>query len=81
MSHTTNMNKKTTMTYTIKTETRTRMAGGILEGCPMYEVKYTQYNILQDGQLVTFVYDETDVAPTIDRLIAGTTNGYGTRFD
>ena len=67
--------------FQVTTQTNTRMAGGILEGCPMYEVKYTQYNILQDGQLVTFVFDVDDIAPTIDRLIAGTTNGYGTRFD
>ena len=67
--------------FQVKTETRTRMAGGILEGCEMYEVTTTQYNILQDGELVAFVFDEADVAPTIDRLIAGTTNGYGTRFD
>lgn len=67
--------------FQVTTETRTRMAGGILEGCPMYEVKYTQYNILRDGQLVTFVFDADDIAPTIKRLVDGTTNGYGTRFD
>ena len=68
-------------TYEVKVEEGTRMAGGILEGCEMYEVTYTQYNILKDGQLVAFVFDEADVAPTIERLIAGTVMGYGTRFD
>ena len=67
--------------FQVTTQTNTRMAGGILEGCEMYEVTYTQYNILQDGQLVAFVFDEADVAPTIERLIAGTVTGYATRFD
>ena len=44
------------------------MAGGVLEGCEMYEIEYTQYNILKDGQLVGFVFDEEDVQTAIDTM-------------
>lgn len=54
--------------YTIETQVGTRMAGGVLEGCEMYEVEYTTYRILKDGQLVGLVYDQADVETAIQTM-------------
>ena len=54
--------------YTIETKVNKRMAGGILEGCEMYEIEYLQYNILRDGRLVGFVFDENDIETAIDTM-------------
>ena len=54
--------------YAIEIKTGKRMAGGVLEGCEMYEVEYTQYNILRDGQLVGFVFDADDINTAIDTM-------------
>ena len=45
-------------TYTIEVTDHWRMAGGTLEGCPMYRETYKQYTIFEKGSLVTFVHDE-----------------------
>ena len=68
-------------TYTIKEEVRTRMAGGILEGCDLYEKTYTQYNILKDDQLVAFVFDQNDVNQAIHDMETAAWKGVGCRFD
>ena len=68
-------------TYTIKEETRTRMAGGILEGCDLYEKTYTEFNILKDDQLVGFVFDENDIEAAINGIENPGRRPYGTRFD
>ena len=54
--------------YTIETKVNKRMAGGVLEGCEMYEVEYTQFNILRDGQLVGFVFDVNDINTAIEAM-------------
>ena len=67
--------------YTIQTKTIKEMAGGILEGCPMYEVTKTQYNILKDGQLVGFVFDEAHIETAINEMETRAWANVGNRFD
>jgi len=67
--------------YTIKTETIKEMAGGILEGCPMYEVTKTQYNIFKNDKLVAFVFDEALIDTVIQGLETGAWTNAGNRFD
>lgn len=52
-------------TYTIEVTDHWRMAGGALEGCPMYRQTYKQYTIFENGQLVTFVHDEDHIEEAI----------------
>ncbi len=68
------MEKTTTTTYTSpKTGTEYlvvakpvwRMAGGVLEGCPMYRVDYTQYDIVLNGNLVQFCFAEKDIPDAV----------------
>ena len=47
--------------YLVVTETCTRMAGGVLEGCDMYRTEYTQYNIVLNGRPVQFCFSEGDI--------------------
>ena len=54
--------------YTIETKVNKRMAGGILEGCEMYEIEYVQHNILRDGELVGFVFDAEDIETAIEAM-------------
>ena len=69
--------------YTIETKVNKRMAGGVLEGCEMYEVEYTQFNILRDGQLVGFVFDVNDINTAIEAMEKYPEAGraMGNRFD
>ena len=57
------------------------MAGGILEGCPMYEVTKTQYNIFRDGMLVGFVFDEAHIEAAIKGIETNAWTNVGNRFD
>ena len=68
-------------TYKVEVEHRTRMAGGILEGCELYEVKTTTYNIYRDGALVGFVFDVDDIAKAVAAIEDPARRPYGTRFD
>ena len=52
-------------TYTIEVTDHWRMAGGAVEGVPMYRQTYKQYSIFEDGQLVTFVHDEDHIDEAI----------------
>jgi len=61
------MKKVTTQkaTYTIETTDHWRMAGGVLEGCPMYRKTYKHYSIFLNGELITFVHDENEIEQAI----------------
>ena len=52
-------------TYTIEVTDHWRMAGGVLEGVPMYRETYKHYSIFEDGHLVTFVHDEDHIDEAI----------------
>ena len=52
-------------TYVIDVTDHWRMAGGALEGRPMYRETYKQYSIFEDGMLVTFVHEEDAVEEAI----------------
>ena len=69
--------------YAIEIKTGKRMAGGVLEGCEMYEVEYTQYNILRDGNLVGFVFDADDINTAIETMekYPDAANTIHSRFD
>jgi len=68
--------------YEIRITKHKRMAGGCLEGVPMYEVENTHYNIYKDGVLKSFCFDKKD----LDLLIHEIENPQiysklGSRFD
>jgi hypothetical protein len=44
------------------------MAGGILEGCPMYRVDYTQYDVVLNGNPVQFCFREEDIPEAVSRF-------------
>ena len=52
-------------TYVIDVTDHWRMAGGIMEGRPMYRETYKQYSIFENGMLVTFVHDEDAIEEAI----------------
>ena len=54
--------------YKIQPRVYTRAAGGILEGCDLYDVEETMYNILHEGKFVTFSNAEDGVLEAIDRF-------------
>ena len=66
-------------TYEIKVEKRTRTAYPETGGTT--QVEYTQYSILDGGQLVGFVFDENDIEDTIKHIENPTRRPYGSRFD
>ena len=51
--------------YEIQPQTHTRMAGGVLEGCEMYEVEYTLYDIFHSGAWVQFALSEDTIADAV----------------
>ena len=57
-----------------------RMAGGFMENCPMYRVDYTQYDIILNGKLVQFCFEEKDIADTVNRY-ENPGPDLGSRFD
>ncbi len=53
--------------YEIQPETQWRMAGGFLEGCPMYREEYTQYNVLLNGKQVQFCFNLGSIPEAVSR--------------
>ena len=54
--------------YEIRVSTSTRMAGGFLEDCDMYEVESTQYGIYLNGKIKSFCFDIADIDRMIDEI-------------
>ena len=54
--------------YLVVPSPRWRMAGGILENCPMYRVDYTQYDLVLDGQTVQFCFEKDRIAEAVERF-------------
>jgi hypothetical protein len=54
--------------YLVVAKPSWRMAGGVLEGCPMYRVDYTQFDIVLHGNLVQFCFDEADIPDAVSRF-------------
>ena len=44
------------------------MAGGILEGCEMYWRDYTEFQIMREGQRVTFCFSEEEIPEAVRRV-------------
>ena len=70
--------------YTIEAKTQRRVTG--FENGQAVWTEYTQYDILRDGQMIRFVFNEEDILPMIDlheKLEANPTlnNAYTGRFD
>jgi hypothetical protein len=57
MENFTHVSPRTGVTYTVVPQLQRRMAGGILEGCEMYEKEYVQYDITLDGKRVQFAFE------------------------
>ena len=66
-------------TYEIQVKQMTRTAYPETGGTA--KVEYTQYNILDGGQLVGFVFDENDIEAAINGIENPTRRPYGSRFD
>jgi hypothetical protein len=47
--------------YLVVPKAQWRMAGGIMENCPMYRKDYVQYDIVLNGNLVQFCFNAEDV--------------------
>lgn len=47
--------------YTIVPRAEWRMVGGFMENCPMYRWDYIQYDIVLNGRMVQFCFDEKDL--------------------
>ena len=62
---TTYVSPQTGTEYLIVAKPQWRMAGGILEGCPMYRKEYTQYNVVLNGNPVQFCFREEDIPETV----------------
>jgi hypothetical protein len=58
------------------------MAGGILEGCEMYEKEYVQYDITLDGKMVQFAFEIGDIDTQLRCYEEPGWDGvYSSRFD
>ena len=66
--------------YEIQPRVYTRAAGGILEGCDLYDVEETVYNILHEGKFVTFSNAEEGVTTAIQHF-ENSGLDLGSRFD
>ena len=66
--------------YEIFPKTYTRKAGGILEGCEMYDVEETNYDIFHDGAWRTFALSEDGVSAAIAHF-ENPGPDLGSRFD
>ena len=51
--------------YEIFPQTYTRMAGGVLEDCDMYEIEYVEYEIYLDDRKVQFAFDKEGIARSV----------------
>jgi len=68
--------------YEIRVKTTTRMAGGFLEDCEMYEVESTQYGIYLNGKIKSFCFDIADIDRMIDHIERPERySNMGSRFD
>ncbi len=54
--------------YLVVSKPAWHMAGGILEGCPMYRVDRTQFDIVLNGNLVQFCFREEDIPEAVRRF-------------
>ena len=66
--------------YEIRPRVYTRAAGGILEGCDLYNVEETTYEVFHSGGFITFANEEADVADVIARF-ENPGADLGNRFD
>jgi hypothetical protein len=66
--------------YLVVAKPQRRMRGGILEGCPMYWADYTQYDIVLNGNPVTFCFREEDIATSVEWFEYPNAD-VGSRFD
>jgi hypothetical protein len=66
--------------YEIQPRVYIRAAGGILEGCDLYEVEETVYNVLHEGRFVTFANAEDGVKAAIAHF-ENPGSDLGSRFD
>ena len=66
--------------YDIHPRVYTRAAGGILEGCDLYDVEETTYDIFLSDKFVTFSNAEDGVLEAIDRF-ENPGSDFGSRFD
>ena len=66
--------------YEICPRVYTRAAGGILEGCDLYNVEVTTYDIFSGDRFVTFSNAEDGVLEAIDRF-ENPGPDLGSRFD
>jgi hypothetical protein len=66
--------------YDIRPRVYTRAAGGILEGCDLYDVQETTYEVFHSGGFVTFANEESNVADVIARY-ENPGADLGSRFD
>ena len=77
---TTYFSPRTGTEYLVVAKPQWRMAGGILENCPMYRKEYTQYDIVLDGNPVQFCFREEDIAETVE-WFENPGRDIGSRFD
>ena len=66
--------------YDIHPRVYTRATGGILEGCDLYDVEETIYDVFLSDKFVTFSNAEDGVLEAIDRFENPGPN-LGSRFD
>ena len=67
--------------YEIRPSVYTRAAGGILEGCDLYDVEETTYEVFHLDGFITFANEESDVADAIARFENPSGFDPGSRFD
>jgi len=67
--------------YEVHPRVYTRAAGGILEGCDLYDVEETTYEIFHSGAFATFSLEEEGVEEAISRFESPSGFDPGSRFD
>ena len=68
--------------YEVRPHLQSRMAGGVLEGCPMYRQEYIQYDIYRDNFWVQFSLDKDTISESVDVIERPERySGIGSRFD
>ena len=82
MENFTHVSPRTGVTYTVVPKVQRRMAGGILEGCEMYETEYVQYDITLNGSMVQFAFEIDDIDDQLRCYEEPRWHGvYSSRFD
>ena len=66
--------------YDICPRVYTRAAGGVLEGCELYNAEETTYDVFHSGAFITFANAEDGVFEAIDRF-ENPGPDLGSRFD